>query len=175
MNNNFDSDFERALKFLAGKMPPAKKLIKPTLFHSVRVGIYLYNKEYSKNICIAGLLHDLVEDANVTERDLFNKFGTKISELVMANSKNMNIENNDERLIELIVRCSNHSKEAMIIKSADILDNIYYFTRENKLKEIKKLVKMGILLLEKKEAIFKDKIFDTLQSVITSINIPSAI
>lgn len=83
-----DQDFEQALRFLSEKMPDADKLPKPTLLHSVRVGISLYNGGYNSSICIAGLLHDLVEDSEVSLDDIEQRFGKKVSVLVGANTKN---------------------------------------------------------------------------------------
>jgi (p)ppGpp synthase/HD superfamily hydrolase len=53
---------------------PQEPMKKPTLFHSLRVGTYLWNNGYSEDIQIAGVLHDALEDTDMPERIIQEKF-----------------------------------------------------------------------------------------------------
>lgn len=101
--NNFDDEFEVAIRLLTENMPDAEDLEKPTLFHSIRVGVHLYNLGYSREICLAGLLHDVVEDADITKDDIEEEFGSEVALLVKANTKDEDLENKYEDLIERCV------------------------------------------------------------------------
>lgn len=51
---------------------------KPTLYHVTRVATLLWNLDYNEDIQIAGLLHDALEDTEMT-RDFIEKKFWKIS------------------------------------------------------------------------------------------------
>ena len=125
---DFAKEFENTVRLITPLFPSAEKLIKPTLFHSIRVGTYLYNRNYSREICLAALLHDTIEDTPFSEEEIKQRYGDEISALVMANTKNENIDK-PQRREESIKRCAKHSEAALIIKAADIQDNFLYFSR----------------------------------------------
>lgn len=128
-NQELGIKFEKAVRILAEEMPVAEKLNKPTMFHSLRVGVYLYEHDYHEDIVIAGLMHDILEDTDFPEAALTKAFNAEVTELVKANTKNKSIANQDDRIKELIERCVLHSEKAAIVKAADILDNFNYFYR----------------------------------------------
>jgi len=65
--------FEKALKLLI-KYFPEEQLKKPTLFHSVRVWTFLWNNNYSEDLQIAWLLHDILEDTDIPESIISDNF-----------------------------------------------------------------------------------------------------
>ena len=79
-------------------------LIKP-IFHSIRVGSWLYFHGYETNIVIAGFLHDIIEDTNLTEQSSSDDFGIEVASIVIANTKNTNITEKKARNDELIKKC----------------------------------------------------------------------
>ena len=54
----------------------------PYVSHPFAVGLILLNTGYSEDVVIAGILHDVVEDTKFSSKDIEEKFGLKISELV---------------------------------------------------------------------------------------------
>lgn len=158
--NNFDNDFENAIRFLSSNMPKAEDLEKPTLFHSLRVGVYLYQQGYGKDVCIAGLLHDLIEDSETTKEIISKEFGESIANLVDANTKKENIENKYE---DLITRCIDAGEDALILKAADIIDNYYYYTKVSNDEGLSYVHMIGKLLLKQIPTDFSDKIFKELK------------
>ncbi len=160
--NNFDNEFEDAIRFLTNNMPAAEDLEKPTLFHSLRVGVYLYTNNYSREICIAGLLHDLIEDSEVDEKEIEEDFGREAALLVQANSKNKELENVYE---DLISRCIKTGESALIVKAADILDNYNYYIRINNAGGLDYVKMISSILLKEKPDEFKDPIFEELKLI----------
>lgn len=159
--NNFDFDFEKALKFVAQNMPLGDQLIKPTLLHSVQVGLNLYSSGYNREIAIAGLLHDMLEDTSVREEEIKDMFGEKVALLVLANTKNNNLPE-EERYVDLIDRCTQAGEDALIVKTADILDNYHYFVLEKNTKAIEKMLYLSKLVRERKPNHFTDPIYNKL-------------
>lgn len=164
--NNFDLEFEEAIRFIAGKFASKKDLTKPTLFHSIRVGLYLYQKGFDKNICIGGLLHDVIEDTNTSAAELEDKFGFEITELVIVNSKDTSIIDRNARATALIEKCATHSLDSAVIKAADILDNIRYYRRVENTENFKTMIGRGRLLLEKENNNFQNAVFEELEAEI---------
>ena len=101
---------------------------KPTLLHSIRCGIKLLDNGYSTDMIIAGVLHDTIEDTPVTLQDITSRYGSKVAELVAANTKDPTIEDKNVRREELVKRACKSSAEAATIKLADIADNYEYYT-----------------------------------------------
>ena len=84
---------------------------KPLILHSIRVFALLDILNYNKNILIASLLHDCIEDTDTTETDITKTFNKKIAELVTANTFNKQIKDKTERYKELFSRCKEKRKK----------------------------------------------------------------
>jgi (p)ppGpp synthase/HD superfamily hydrolase len=69
------------------------------------------------------ILHDTIEDTNVTYDDIKEKFGEKIADGVLALSKNESLPYGD-RLEDSIARIKGSYKEVAIVKLADRLNNL---------------------------------------------------
>lgn len=169
MNDNFGKMCEEAIRCLVEYMPPAEELIKPTLLHSVRVGTYLYNNGYSQDVVLAGYLQDLVEDTEIKQSYIEEKFGKNVLDIVLANSKDESIAKED-RNKELLQRCVDCSNDALIVKIADILDNYKYYKRIESQKGLDYCAGNTEYLLEIVTPSFEDKIFDELKIFHTEVN-----
>ncbi|MCA9391646.1 HD domain-containing protein, partial [candidate division WWE3 bacterium] len=105
---------------------------KPVILHSVRVGAYLYNRGYSTNIVVVGFLHDVVEDSGATLDEVEITFGEEVAQLVAANSFDSTITDKVKRYQDTYERLVTTGRDALIVKAADILDNLpYYRIAEN--------------------------------------------
>ena len=102
MFEHFWKKFEKAVHLLCKYLPKNDKDSKPVLFHSIRVGVYLYENGYDEDVVIAGLLHDIIEDTSISRQELIIEFNINIANIVIANSKNKSIPNQDERIDELM-------------------------------------------------------------------------
>jgi len=126
-NPGTDKQIEEAIKFLVFAIHESGKNPKPVILHSVRVGLHLYNLGYDKDIVIAAILHDVIEDTDVEIKEIEIKFSNKIAKLVEANSFDKSIKDEIEKYKENFERCRKAGKDALIIKAADIFDNADYY------------------------------------------------
>ena len=159
-----DIEFEKAVRLLSEYLPESdEKAKKPVLTHDIRVGVYLYENNYSQEVVLAGLLHDILEFSNITEELIENKFGKEVLELVKANTKNKSIENSDERIKELISRCAQNGESALIVRTADILDSYKHYKKTNNQSELEYCRKNAEAIKKHKPESFSNSIFKKLE------------
>ncbi len=98
----------------------------PASTHSFHVHDILQAHGFSAEVCIAGLLHDVIEDAGVTFDELKSfGFSDHIIHLVDLCTHDEFIQNGDARWVKMIARLvDENSTEAWAIKIADVLDNV---------------------------------------------------
>ena len=126
-DHSSDIEIENAINFLVKNIIATGNNPKPVILHSIRVGMSLLKLNYPKEVIIAGILHDIIEDSLVNSNMVFEKFGSRIAELVLGNSFNKNIENLEDRYKDLFSRCLLRGRSALIVKTADIYDNLSFF------------------------------------------------
>lgn len=154
-------EIEKAIRLVSKYFDWSVEMIKPTLFHSIKVWIYLYTKGYSQDICLAWILHDSLEDTDIKEEEIANLFWSNVLNIVMANTKNKTIDKNIVNL-ELIERCSNTSQDALIVKCADVIDNYVYYISINNEKWVNRCIELSNLILKYKQINYNDSIFSRL-------------
>lgn len=153
---------EKAIILASSKFAMCHNLIKPTLLHAIRVGSWLYFHGYATNIVIAGFLHDIIEDTDVTEQEIFEDFGVEVANIVKANTKNTKIQEKKIRNDELIKRCLETSEKASIVKAADILDNYKYYSSLNDQAGIEYCTNNALSFRKHFNNAYEDKIFTKL-------------
>lgn len=156
--------FEKALKLLS-EYYILESQKKPSLFHSVRVWVYLWNNWYSEDLQIAWLLHDVLEDTKISEDEIIDNFWNEVFDIVKANTKNSNLEKS-EMLEDIVNRCSLVWENAILVKLADIYDNYLFYIKENNLPEIDRCKRLALLVKKYKDENWNDKIFDKLEDII---------
>lgn len=156
-NLDADKQIEEAIKFLIFAIHEFGKNPKPVILHSIRVGLHLYNLGYDKDIVIAAILHDVIEDSATKIDEVRAKFGDKVSTLVEANSFDENIEDKTERYKENFERCRKSGKDALIIKAADFFDNIDYYHLASTKELAKWLLRKLKYFIENSKDILKDE------------------
>lgn len=122
-----DEEIERATQYLVHSFESSGDNPKPVILHSIRVGMNLYNRDYEKRIVISGLLHDLLEDTDVTSDEIRSNFGKEVANIVEATSFDENIDDYLERHYDIYRRCFKLGRDAVVVKAADILDNSDYY------------------------------------------------
>ena len=127
LDHSFDKEFENAIIYLVLNIQTTCNNPKPVILHSIKVGMTLFQLGYPKELVIAGILHDLIEDSAVTKEMISDKFGTQITEIVIGNSFNKNIGNLEDRYKDTFRRCQEKGKNALIVKTADIYENLGFF------------------------------------------------
>lgn len=159
--------FEKALRLLLEYYPKEDQK-KPSLFHSVRVWTYLYNKWYSEDLCIAWLLHDSLEDTTMWEEGIRKDFWEDVLDVVVANSKTKGLSK--EKVLEDIVKkCVSCWESALVVKMADVYDNFLFYVDENIPSEIDRCRYLSELIIEYKPDDWDDEIFE-LTNIITLYN-----
>ncbi|WHZ03866.1 HD domain-containing protein [Neobacillus sp. YX16] len=102
----------------------------PYITHPVAVGMLLVKNGYSEEIVASGILHDTVEDTELTLEDIKREFGTKIAEIVEGSSepdKSLPWKDRKEHTIEYL---KGASEEIRIVVCADKLHNIRSIIRD---------------------------------------------
>lgn len=116
----------------------AKKLVKESIkgerkgsdeaayIHSWRVGEKLSEHGFSEEVVMAGILHDVIEDSEVTYDDLRELgFSEEIISLVDLSSHDENLPSSDLRWFMIFARLIEVGEtEAWNIKLADLMDNL---------------------------------------------------
>jgi len=72
---------------------------------------------------IAALLHDVVEDTPRTYEDVARRFGERVAEIVRENSDDMTLPKAERRRAR-IAAMAHKSREARIVKLADVISNL---------------------------------------------------
>lgn len=119
-----------------------RKSGEPYFTHVANTAKNLVELGMSPVVIAAGLLHDTLEDANVTREDLIKEFGEEITELVegvtkLGKVKYKGIERNVENLRKFFISVAKDLR-VLVIKLADRLHNIetLEFIRPDKQKRI---------------------------------------
>jgi len=166
VKNRFEEKFKGVLDFVENSdLNSPNKPVKP---HVKRVGEFLYKKGFSDEVVVAGLLHDMLEWSSVTEKELAEKFGLKILELIKANSKNRELFNKDINLSrkDTVQRCLSVGDNAMAIKIADVLDGYQHYLSLNNEKELERLCIYAKFLLENLSDNLKSVFLEDLEGII---------
>jgi len=121
-----NNKFQKAIRFLTKSIGASGKNSKPVLEHSLRVAEYLYTKDYSEDVVIGAILHDILEDTAVTSDEIRDKFGIMVANLVEVNSFDKSIKDKIAQYKKMFERCLNAGRNTLIIKAVDILDNSHY-------------------------------------------------
>ena len=123
-----------------------------------------------KRIILSGILHDLLEDTLISVYDIENKFGVKIREIVEIVSFDSSISDEISQAKTMYENCSKYGFEALIVKCADLLDNIKYIKLVNIEKRKILLKKYEIFLEIAKKDIENEPIYKELEKEYMSIN-----
>jgi GTP pyrophosphokinase len=116
---------------------------EPYFNHSLRTALNLAEIKSGPEVVAAGILHDVLEDCNVSEEEMKREFGEEITELVKGVTKIGHYkyyeteEEQAKNLLNLILKISEDLRIA-IIKIADRLDNMrtLEYLPEEKIKRI---------------------------------------
>jgi hypothetical protein len=118
-----DQDIDRAIRALSFAVDFAGNgSQKPVVLHSVRVALLLRELGYSRDIQVAGALHDIIDDTTYPLHDVAHDFGDGVAEIVAANTFDTSIEDWAERYQEGMGRCIEAGPAPAIVKAVDLFD-----------------------------------------------------
>lgn len=158
-------ELDSALHYTAYNLRKTGHNTKPVLFHSFKVAYKLYQYGYSEEVVIAAALHDLLEDTSVTKEDIKIKFGESIANIVSVVSFDSNIKDKLEQARIMFQNCIDYGIEAVILKCADLIDNIDYvsFVKDKEKYDIL-LAKYKLFLSMSEKLIGKTEIYKELET-----------
>jgi len=164
MIQSLNIEFEKAIRLLVEFFPISDESSrKPILAHDIRVGTYLYENNYSREIILAGLLHDILEFSDAGEEFIREEFGDEVLNLVYACTKDDSIEDKQEKTNDLISRCVECGEPALIVKTADIIDSYKYYTAAENKEQLEYCKRNAEAILNYKPENFLDNIFEELK------------
>lgn len=164
MDKSFGPQFERAVQLLAERRPLAdENSRKPALFHDIRVAVYLYERNYSPTVVLAGLLHDAIEWYGISEEALRKEFGDYVAAIVVACTKDDSIKDQKEKIEKIINQCVVAGKDALIVKAADIVDSYQWYTKTENESELQYCSRNAEAIFRLKPATIEDPLFDDLR------------
>jgi len=143
-------EYWKALTYAVLKYEPLKRKFSkiPYVVHPLRVAMILkaagFNEFINSDLMIAALLHDLIEDTNITLEEIEKEFNAKVAMIVKELSKPE--QANKEEWLKNLKSVSN---EAKIIKMADRIDNLMDMNNDNFTSEkLKSYAEQGRIILE---------------------------
>ena len=102
----------------------------PFILHPVEVASLLYYGSAPDHLIAAGALHDLIEKSDATAADLRERFGTRITGLVLAVSDDDRIASYAKRKAALRQQVATAGEEALTLFAADKLSKLRELRRE---------------------------------------------
>lgn len=96
----------------------------PYVIHPIRVAWTLERHGYDDEVITAGLLHDTIEDTDVTAEEIAGRFGERVAGLVVAVSEADKSAPWEERKRATIEKVDSAGEEVLAILAADKLDNV---------------------------------------------------
>ena len=119
-----------------------RKSGEPYITHPLQVAIYLSEINLDIETIIAALLHDLIEDTDITYEDIMSKFGKEIADIVDGVTKldkikyNTTEEAKADAIRKMVIAMSKDIR-VLILKLADRLHNIKTIEFHNEWKQEK--------------------------------------
>jgi (p)ppGpp synthase/HD superfamily hydrolase len=103
--------------------------------HPKAVARILEDMHQNEFVIAAGLLHDVVEDTNTTIKELSDKFGSRVANLVSEVTNTKEERGDLSKEDYLICKIKKMSEDALTIKLADRLHNVLFLEEDLKGKE----------------------------------------
>ncbi len=95
----------------------------PYISHPAAVGLLLARAGFSEDVVIAGVLHDVLEDTEVTPTELEERFGKLVTDYVQGVSEDKTLEYVPRKL-QYIVQIETALPEVKAISAADKIANM---------------------------------------------------
>lgn len=115
-------EIERALFFLSNALQDSGHNTKPVLLHLIQVAEMLWERGFPQDVVIAAVLHDVVEDTDITIDDVEQSFGHQVAVYVDA----LTVSDTQD-IMQSFARTAELGSEALSIRAADLIQNSYYY------------------------------------------------
>lgn len=108
------------------------KFVVPYVTHPLTVGLILAKIGADEDVIVAGILHDSIEDTDVTKEDIQKEFGDEVAQMVddvTEQDKSLPWHERKNLALEHIPHMNHGS---LLVKSADLLHNLTDITQDYK-------------------------------------------
>lgn len=157
-------EIEKAISYLVINYNESGRNPKPVILHSLRIANMLMEMGYDKKIIIGAVLHDIIEDTNVTDEQLKEDFGQEVLDLVIVVSYDESISDPVEQYKDMYDRVLAYGKDAIILKSVDIAVNSLYIDLVPDPDKRHQLVEKGTYFLDLMEAFSSEPAWQLLKT-----------
>jgi (p)ppGpp synthase/HD superfamily hydrolase len=157
-------EIEKAISYLVTNYNESGHNPKPVILHSLRIANILMEMGYDKKIIIGAVLHDIIEDTNVTDEQLREDFGQDVLDLVIAVSYDESILHPIEQYKDMYDRILAYGKDAVVLKSVDIAVNSLYIDLVPNPDKKQQLVEKGTYFLNHTETFCSEPAWQLLKS-----------
>ena len=130
-DSGYSELYERALRIAAGshRHQNRKGSAIPYITHPVHVSLILLRYGFPMEVCVAGLLHDVVEDQDYPLAAIDEDFGPRVAHIVGALSETKSDGRGNKlpweiRKAEGLAKVRRAGPEAAVVKAADTIHNI---------------------------------------------------
>lgn len=115
-----------AIQFATEAHKNQKRKGKETSYvmHPLSVGLLLAHAGLAEEIVIAGILHDTIEDTEVTYEEIVKKFGKKIADVVNDVTEQERSLSWTERKSAALAHVATMLPESVLVKTADVVHNM---------------------------------------------------
>lgn len=155
---------EKAILYLVANYNESGHNQKPVILHSLRIANLLMEMGYNKKVIVGAVLHDIIEDTNVTDEKLESDFGLEILDLVKAVSYDELISDPVEQYKDMYNRVVVYGKDAVVLKSVDIAVNSLYIDLVPDVEKRRQLVEKGTYFLNLTEAFSSEPAWQLLKT-----------
>jgi len=121
--NYNEYEIEKAIVFLVNTLEDSGHNPKPVLLHSIRVASVLWNNGIPEKYVIVGILHDIIEDTDITKDDVAKEFGDEVSNMVTTLT--LTKKNDAKESFEESLKDNNLAA----VRAADLIENSNYYRR----------------------------------------------
>ena len=111
------------LASLAHKNQKRRLVGYPYISHPLAVLFLVSNFTKNEDVLVASILHDIVEDSDVTLLDVETKFGKKVRDMVDILTEDISLSIKKDIKQKQLERFKNADKDVLLIKLADIIHN----------------------------------------------------
>jgi len=119
------------------------------IYHPLTVALTLAKITKETNVLVAGMLHDVMEDAGISWEELNREFNSEVANLVFELTINEEEKNKIGKRDYLAISLMEMSDKALLIKLADRLHNISSLIYVEDKKFIKKYYTETIYVLDR--------------------------